>query len=306
MHCSKQRVNEDNYNYSFSFIKGLHVFIEATSNFKISVMTKIQTGQIVAEVTKKEYITPHFIRVYLHSEDVLQFKDTTIGDNNKIAIPPEELNEIYFPDWDGHQWIHPSKEVAPSIRTYTHRGINFKTNELFIDFVDHGDGGPASKWARDAEKGSKLGIMMRTERKELYPQVDWYFLIGDGTAIPVLSAILETLAETAKGVCVIEVHGKEDEQKIETKADIEFIWVHNPDSHLGNNLTETVRNVVIPETSKFGYLACELSTVKEIRSYFRKEKNWKQSELYAYSYWKAGVAQDESQTERRKEMNSDQ
>lgn len=269
-------------------------------------MTKMQAGQVVAEVTRKEYITPHFIRVYLHSEDILQFKDTTIGDNNKIAIPPEGLNEVYFPTWEDHQWVHPSQELAPSIRTYTHRGINWETNELYIDFVDHGDSGPASKWAREAEKGSKLGVMMRTEGKELYPEVDWYFLIGDGTAIPVLSAILETLSEAAKGVCVIEVHGKEDEQQLETKADIEFIWVHNPDSHLGNSLTETVKNVDIPETSKFGYLACELSTVKEIRSYLRKEIGWKQSELYAYSYWKAGVAQDQSQAERRNDMRSAQ
>lgn len=269
-------------------------------------MAKMQSGQIVAEVTRKEYITPHFIRVYLHSEEVLQFKNTTIGDNNKIAIPPEGLNEIYFPTWENHEWVHPSQELAPSIRTYTHRGINWETNELYIDFVDHGDGGPASKWAREAEEGSKLGIMMRTEGKELYPEVDWYFLIGDGTAIPVLSAILETLPETAKGICVIEVHGKDDEQQLETKAEIEFIWVHNSDSHLGNNLAETVKNIVIPEVSKFGYLACELSTVKEIRSYLRKEIGWKQSELYAYSYWKAGVAQDQSQAERRNDMRSAQ
>ncbi|ASK28595.1 NADPH-dependent ferric siderophore reductase [Chryseobacterium sp. T16E-39] len=268
-------------------------------------MAKMQAGQIVAEVTRKEYITPHFIRVYLHSEEVSQFRNTTIGDNNKIAIPPQGLNEIHFPTWgDNHEWIYPEKEIAPSIRTYTHRGINWETNELYIDFVDHGDGGPASKWAREAEKGSKLGVMMRTEPRELYPQVDWYFLIGDGTAIPVLGAILEALPETAKGVCIIEVHGKEDEQKLETKAAIEFIWVHNQDSHLGNNMTQTVKSVKIPETSKFGYLACELSTVKEVRNYFRKEKNWKQSELYAYSYWKAGLSQDQSQSERRKD-NSD-
>lgn len=272
---------------------------------KNTVMAKMQTGQIVAEVTKKEYITPHFIRVYLHSEEVSLFKDTTVGDNNKIAVPPQGLNEVYFPDLDeNHEWIYPPKEIAPSIRTYTHRGINLETNELFIDFVDHGDGGPASKWVREAEKGSKLGVMMRCEGRELYPEADWYFLIGDGTAIPVLSAILETLPEKAKGVCIIEVHGKEDEQKLETKADIEFKWIHHSESHLGNKLTEAVRSVEIPETSKFGYVACEFSTVKEIRSYLRKEKGWKQPELYAYSYWKAGVAENESQADRQKEKDS--
>jgi len=268
-------------------------------------MAKNQIGQIIAEVTRKEYITEHYIRVYLYSPDVQQFKDTTIGDNNKIAVPPEGLNEIHFPTLDeNHQWIHPSKELAPSIRTYTHRGIDLEKNEIFIDFVDHGDGGPASRWVREAEVGSKLGVMMRAEGKELYPQADWYFLIGDGTAIPVLSAILETLPETSKGVCIIEVHGKGDEQILETKADIEFKWVYNAEPESGSDLAGVVKTIPIPETSKFGYVACEFSSVKEIRSYLRKEKSWTQQELYAYSYWKAGVAENESQADRQKEKNA--
>lgn len=265
-------------------------------------MAKNQIGQIVAEVTRKEYITEHYVRVYLYSPDVHLFKDTTIGDNNKIAVPPKGLNEIHFPTLDeNHQWIHPSKELAPSVRTYTHRGIDLEKNEIFIDFVDHGDGGPASRWVREAEVDSKLGVMMRAEGKELYPNVDWYFLIGDGTAIPVLSAILETLPATAKGVCIIEVHGKEDQQILETKADIEFKWVYNTEPLISSDLTKVVKTIDIPETSKFGYVATEFSSVKEIRTYLRKEKGWSQQELYAYSYWKSGVAENESQADRQKE-----
>lgn len=265
-------------------------------------MAKIEIGQIIAEVTRKEYITKHFIRVYLYSPEVHLFKDTTIGDNNKIAVPPKGLNEIHFPTLDeNHQWIHPVKEIAPTVRTYTHRGIEVEKNQLYIDFVDHGDGGPASQWIREAKVGSKLGVMMRREPKELYPEADWYFLVGDGTAIPVLSAILETLPATAKGICIIEVHGKEDEQTLETKADIEFKWVHNAEPHIKSELAEVVKTVEIPETSKFGYVATEFSSVKEIRSYLRKQKGWTSQELYAYSYWKAGVAENESQADRQKE-----
>ncbi|CAH0163525.1 siderophore-interacting protein [Chryseobacterium sp. Bi04] len=268
-------------------------------------MVKISTGQIVAEVTRKEYITDHFIRVYFYSPEVHLFKNTVVGDNNKIAVPPAGLNEIHFPILDeNQQWVYPAKEVAPAIRTYTHRGIDLEKNELIIDFVDHGDGGPASKWVRNAEAGSKLGVMMRLDGKELYPEADWYLLAGDATAIPVLSAILETLPPTVKGICIIEVHGKEDEQILATQADIDFKWLHNAQPQAGSKMPEAVKNIDIPETRKFGYVACEFSSVKEIRTYLRKDKNWTSQELYAYSYWKAGVAENESQADRHREKNS--
>ncbi len=69
-------------------------------------------------------------------------------------------------------------------------------------------------------------------------------------------------------------------------------------------MASVVRNLHIPDGSKFGYIATEFSSVKEIRTHLRKEKNWQQSELYAYSYWKAGVAEDKSQADRRKEQES--
>ncbi len=269
-------------------------------------MGKTNPGSTVATVVRKEYITPHFIRVYLTAEDLAQFKNTTIGDNNKLAIAPDGVDEVYLPSFDEErrQWIYPPKEVAPFIRTYTHRGIDLEKKELIIDFVHHGENGPASKWAINAKEGSRLGVMMRTEPKELYPQVDWYLLAGDATAIPVISAILETLPETAKGICILEVYGEEDEQQLWTGASIEFIWLHNPTPEKGSKMASVVRNLHIPDGSKFGYIATEFSSVKEIRTHLRKEKNWQQPELYAYSYWKAGIAEDKSQADRRKEQES--
>lgn len=266
-------------------------------------MAKTGPGNVIGTVTRKAYITPHYIRFHFKADDIQRFENTTIGDNNKIAVPPEGLNEVYMPRFDEakHEWIHPPKEVAPAIRTYTHRGIDLEKGELIIDFVNHGDNGPASRWALQAETGSRLGIMMRTEAKTLYPPAEWYLLAGDATAIPVLSAILESLPEEVKGICIIEVHGKEDEQLLQTRAAFDFVWLHNPHPENGSGLAAAVKQVQAPQSSRFGYVAAEFSSVKDIRTYLRKELGWEQSELYAYSYWKAGVAEDKSQADRRQE-----
>ncbi|WP_126971533.1 siderophore-interacting protein [Gynurincola endophyticus] len=269
-------------------------------------MAKSKPGRVVGTVTRKEFITPHFVRVFLTADELEQFANTTIGDNNKILVPPDGVKEVHFPELNAttHEWIHPPKELAPAVRTYTHRGLNLERKELIIDFVSHGDEGPASKWALNAKPGDQLGILMRTDPKELVPVADWYLLAGDATAIPVLSAVLEALPASARGVCIIEVHGKEDEQQLPAKAAIDFVWLHNDQPQQGSRLFEEVKKVTIPEGAKFGHVAAEFNSVKNIRAYLRKEKGWTSDELYAYSYWKAGVAEDKSQSDRQAEKNS--
>ncbi|MCG1035310.1 siderophore-interacting protein [Polaribacter sargassicola] len=253
-------------------------------------------------VKHKQYLTPHFIRVVL-TGDVSIFKDAVLGDNNKVFIPPKGVSKLhmrYF-DSDKNEWILPPKEVLPIMRTYTHRNIDLDKKELTIDFVNHGKSGPASAWAIDAKPGFEIGVAMKLNKKKLIPDANWYLLVGDATAIPVLSVILESLPSSAKGICMIEVHGKEDEQVLKTKADIEFKWFYNPNPEKGNFLIDKVQSINIPETEKFGYVACEFSSVKEIRNYLRKDLNWSSNELYAYSYWKSGISENESANERLKE-----
>ncbi|WP_326983321.1 siderophore-interacting protein [Chryseobacterium sp. MYb264] len=266
-------------------------------------MKNFKTIQVELSVSRKKYITPHYIRVFLTGEQVSMLENTTVGVNNKILIPPKGLNKIYFPEFDYEkmQWIPQPDEIRPIVRTYTHRGIDLEKNEVWIDFVAHGDEGPASAWAINAEKGDVLGILMKDGKTELYGKADHYLLIGDATAIPVISAILEDLPSTAKGTCILEVDSKIDEQNLETLADIEFIWLHNEHPQEGSQLVDTVKKLNLPESSRSGYVAAEFSSVKEIRRYLRKEKHWKQEELYAYSYWKSGVAEDKSAMERHEE-----
>lgn len=270
-------------------------------------MGKASRGEIIATVIRKEYLTPHLIRIYLTSDKLEQFRETTIGDNNKIFIPPEGVEEVFFPRFDelSRQWQHPSDDKAPIVRTYTHRGIDLSKKELFIDFVHHGENGPASKWAIQARPGAKLGIIMRTQPKVLYPPADWYLLAGDATAIPVLSALLESMPATAKGICILEVHGKEDELHIPTNGTFEFIWLHNAEPERHSRLTQKIREITLPaEGTRFGYIATEYTSVKEIRAYLRKEQNWTSKELYAFSYWKSGEAEDQSREDRKKEKEN--
>lgn len=268
-------------------------------------MLKTKPIQVELTVKRKEYLTPHYIRVFLEGEGVEELADRRIGINNKILIPPPGVDRVYFPELDPEnlRWKPQPPEVSPIIRTYTHRGIDLDNKEVWIDFVAHGEEGPASAWAIQAQKGDPLGVMMKKGEKELYTRADHYVLVGDATAIPVLAAILEDLPATAEGLCMLEVHGKTDEQELPTQADIEFIWLHNPTPQKGSQLVEILKLLDLPEADRFAYVAAEFDTVKKARNYLRKNQNWERDEVYAFSYWKAGKAENESAMTRRLERN---
>jgi len=270
-------------------------------------LDRFQPLQATLTVIRKETITPHFVRIYFTADNLSDLANTTIGVNNKILIPPPSINKIHFPklDIEKNELILPPQELRPVVRTYTHRGIDLNKNELWIDFVVHGDEGPASAWAIEAKKGSQLGVMMKGGKKQLYTKASNYLLVGDATAIPVLSAILEDLSANEKGVCIIEVFSKEEEQKIYTQAKMEFIWLYNQHPQQGSKLYEVVKQQTLPQHDRSAYVAAEFQTVKNIRNYLRKEQHWKREEVYAFSYWKAGQAEDQSQSDRHQERDRD-
>lgn len=261
----------------------------------------------VLSVSRKVYLSPHFIRVYLTGENIELFSNTTVGINNKIAIPPKGVDAVNFPEMNSKEKSVDKNEKSSQaiIRTYTHRGIDLESRELWIDFVVHGDNGPASAWALQCKEGELLGVMMKNNKLELYKKVKNYILVGDATALPVISSILEDLAPDATGHCFLEVYGKEDEIEIPTKADINFHWLHNPHPEEGSRLADEVMRLQseMPSDDRFAYIACEFETVKRLRYFFRKDKLWTNQEVYAYLYWKSGISEDRSVVDRRKEKN---
>lgn len=267
-------------------------------------MEKVVIAKHVFRVTSKELITPHYIRIRLMSDEDIEFDKCIPGANNKIFIPPVGSKEVHFATFDSEkaEWVMPDENVKPIVRTYTHRAIDPISKEITIDFVNHGDNGPASSWARNAKISDQLGVAMKIRNKELYPPSDWYFLIGDATAIPVICCILESLPASAKGQCIMEIASPEDIHPEVYHPGFEIQWIYNQHPEKGSELTHKVKDVLIPKGLKtFAYVACEYQSVKDIRTYFKEILNWTNQEFYAFSYWQAGVAEDKSIQDRHSE-----
>lgn len=64
-------------------------------------------------------------------------------------------------DWYPEYRAMPEDE-RPPMRTFTLRELRRDTCEMDVDFVLHGDTGPASSWAGRAEPGQRLAILAPT------------------------------------------------------------------------------------------------------------------------------------------------
>ncbi len=245
---------------------------------------------------KKEFVTPHLIRVYLENNDVSFFEDTTLGGTCKLLFPPLGIRDIHYAEYDetNKKWVSPSDKFKPVSRTYTLRNIDAANNQVVIDIANHGLNGPGSRWANEAKIGDRIGVSMKSKKKDLAPKTDFILLAADLTGLPAISTIIESLPANTKGIVWVELPPENEIHTIETKANLEFKWIINPEVGNGTALHTLVKKQNLPkrkEGKRFAYIAGESKSVKEIKSFFKDDLEWKKDEFYCTSHWKAGKAE---------------
>ncbi|WP_300670523.1 siderophore-interacting protein [Soonwooa sp.] len=263
-----------------------------TNSIKAKIVRSVFT------VKRKEFLTPNFIRVIFEitDEQCKMLTNVQEGSNNKIFIPPKGVLPTYFPTKE----LNNNSELVAVMRTYTNRKIDLIQKELVIDFVAHGETGPASAWAINANIGAPLGIAMKEAGRPLVGEADDFLLVGDATALPVIASILENLPKDAHAKVILEVPTHEDEMPIFSAANIEVEWLHNPNPEKGSRLAvkALAHQFQNKDSVNFVYCAAEYSTVKEVREYFRKTLAWDSQLIYTSSYWKAGASEDAMEADR--------
>ena len=238
-------------------------------------------------------ITPHMQRVRLSGSQLLRFS----GSGNfhcKLLIPQSGA----IPEWPkldaGGAFRWPSGPGKPIIRKYTIRHVDVENGTLDIDMVVHADGGPGSTWATQAAKGDVVGIVGPGGRSVQH--ADWRLLVGDETALPAIARAIEAMPRDARGVALIEVADRAEEQPIRCPAGFEIKWLHRAGAMPGTTklLSSAVRAIELPidTGSVFVWVGCEFAAFKDIRSYVRKELKLPKEQYLITSYWRRGHSEE--------------
>jgi NADPH-dependent ferric siderophore reductase len=252
-----------------------------------------------ATVTRVEQLTPHMVRV-------------VVGGDGLRAINAGEFTDHYvkvlfrrpgvtYPEPLDQGVIRATMppETWPVVRTYTVRKWLPEIPEMWLDFVVHGDEGLAGPWAAGAKPGDEILFMGPGGGYRPNPEADWHLLAGDESALPAIGAALEGMPEGAVVRAYLEVSGPDEEQKLETPAAAEIVWLHRGDRRVGELLTETVRASEFPPGKVHAFVHGEATFVKDLRGFLRKDRSIPLDQLSISGYWRLGLNEDGWQSSKR-------
>ena len=235
------------------------------------------------DVLRVTELTPRMRRITLGGPQLQGFTSVGTDDHVKLmfACSAEEQAALDNLDFsrDG---------LRPTMREYTPRRIDLDAGELDIDFVLHGDG-PASTWAAQAEVGQVLNIAGPRASMVVPDIFDSYLLIGDETALPAIARRLEELPATRKVLAVIEIEDAQEQQPLESLAQVEVIWVQRHQQ----NLLEVVKDLPLPEGQLYTWVALEKALTRKAKRLLIDEKGVKEDLIKAAAYWRLDPHDDE-------------
>lgn len=245
-------------------------------------------------VLTKSWMTPNMIRVTL-SADWIKALDAGIeGAHFKLFIPERGQSVDEFAQ-------QLSNGPRPSVRTYTIRFIRVEVGEIDVDFVDHGDAGPASTWARACKPGDVAGFAGPGTVKLQSFFADAYVLAADMSALAVVAATLEAMPRDAKGLAFIEITSPEDQQVIDAPVGVTIDWIIQPSPHQPS--VQSVEKIkALPDFlgSVQTCIAGESAMIKTLREELVNRRGLPKSDMYISGYWKIGLKEDEHQKAKNK------
>ncbi|MEM8935855.1 MAG: siderophore-interacting protein [Pseudomonadota bacterium] len=249
----------------------------------------------IVVVKRSTRLTPNMQRVTFTGDELIGFPTDRNGANFKLLIPDMGIGEEEFR-------MRLESGNRPTTRTYTVRDYRADTNELDVDFVAHGDEGPASRFALTCRAGDFAGVAGPGPLKLNRLDATWFLFCADMSALPAAAAAIEALPKTAKGVAFFEVTTAEDAYPITAPPGINVHWLIHPTPHeISNQQLERIKAIEIPEASLSIFAAGEHNSTMAIRDHILKERKIGRENAYISGYWKIGLIEDQHQVEKRKD-----
>lgn len=256
-------------------------------------------------VKRSEQLSPSLKRIFLAGDALQGFPEHSDGAHIKLMFPQMHQRDPVLPTLGPKGPIWPPDHQRPITRTYSVSRYDAVRGELAVDFVLHGDNGPASRWALRAQEGDAIGVAGPGGPDRIKPGADWYLLVADPSAYAALCAALASLPADAKGYAFVEVADAADVLPLSPPTQMQVRWVVRGTQAAGDStlLIRAVENLHWLPGIPSIMLAGENSQVVAIRDYVLQKKQVPKKMLYAVPYWKDRFTEEGYHAERHRIMD---
>ncbi|MCF1595913.1 siderophore-interacting protein [Streptomyces muensis] len=249
-------------------------------------------------VVRTRRLGPSMVRVTFGGDDLACFFSDGRDQSLSLFLPHPHQTEPQVPLELGDGWWQGWRELPDDVRavmrSYTLRALRRNPDEIDIDFVLHTPAGPASDWASRAAAGDRVLLLgpavadNRAIRFRPPEDTDLVVVWGDETAVPAVSAILESLPSGTRARVWLEVHDAADIQDLVTEADAEVTWL------VGQEALDPIRTAQLPTAEHpYVWIAGESGRVKALRRHFVGERGVDRRRVTFVGYWRHGMTEEQ-------------
>ncbi|MEU9144277.1 siderophore-interacting protein [Streptomyces sp. NPDC048349] len=266
-------------------------------------------GFFALDVLRTRRLGRSFLRVTFGGESLADFRSGGFDQSLSLFLPPPGQEHTVLPSTDEDDWFAAWRGMPdgerPVMRSYTvreQRRTAEGVDELDIDFVLHGDSGPASRWAGRAVTGRRImaigPVVAQNKSVRFQPPAgsDAVWMYADETALPAAAAILERLPAGTRVRAWFEVPHQDDRLALSTPADAEITWMVREGD--GRDRTEQVLNALraagpLAGQAPYVWLAGEAGTVRAARRHFVQERSVDRRSVRFTGYWRLGASEEQ-------------
>jgi NADPH-dependent ferric siderophore reductase len=238
------------------------------------------------EVLRRQVLSPRLVRITVGGPELAGFGLDLPAASVRLLLPGRGETDLEMPTWNGNEFLR-ADGSRPAIRTFTPRHHRPELDELDVDAVLHGEG-PAAQWAATAEPGDGLALSGPGRGYAVAPDLADLVLMGDESAIPAISQLLEVVPPAVAVRVRVEVADPTGQLDLPPRAGATVAWSTLPvGAAPGAALVSALPDVALgPQTCVWA--AGEAAAMQRIRRHLFEDRGLSRSRATVRGYWKVG------------------